>query len=183
MQPSEGVLELLSRWSEGPDVHARVMPLVYEDLRRLAGHLFANERPDHTLQATGLVNEAYIRIAAAGPFANREHFFGTAANAMRQTLVDYARRHNARKRWGSAERVELDESVAVAEAECGEIAAMDHALVNLEKINARQAQLVKLRFFTGLTLKEAASVVGIGFTTAKEEWSKAKAWLKENLEV
>jgi RNA polymerase sigma factor (TIGR02999 family) len=183
MQSSEGVRELLSRWSEGSEVHARVMPLVYDDLRRLAGHLFAHERSDHTLQATGLVNEAYIRIADAGPFASREHFFGTAANAMRQTLVDYARRRNAKKRWGSAERVELDETVAVAEAECGEIVAMDRALVNLEKINPRQAELAQLRFFTGLTLKEAASVAGIGLTTAKEEWSKAKAWLKENIEV
>jgi RNA polymerase sigma factor (TIGR02999 family) len=183
MERSESVVELLGRWKEGPEVHARVMPMVYEDLRRLAGCLFARERPDHTLQATGLVNEAYIRMTDGGPFVSREHFFGAAANAMRQTLVDYARRRNAEKRWGTMERVELDETVPATEAECHEIVAMDRALTNLEKLNARQAQLAKLRYFTGLTLTEAASVVGIGLSTAKEDWSKAKAWLKENIEV
>src|SRR5580693_2509094 len=108
MTTSETLTELLAKWSEGADVHTRVMPLVYSDLRRLAGALFARERRDHTLQPTGLISEAYIRLVDGGPFQSRDHFFGAAANAMRQTLVDYARKRNAGKRWGALERVELD---------------------------------------------------------------------------
>ena len=177
------VTELLARWQEGPDIHSRVIPFVYEDLRRLAGRLFANERPDHTLQATGLVSEAYIRLADGGPFENREHFFGAAANAMRQTLVDYARRHNAGKRWASAERVELDDVSAPAEAECREILSMDQALRKLEDVSSRQAELVKLRYFAGLTLREAAQVLHVSYSTAKDDWTRAKAWLTKHLEM
>src|SRR6266404_5174723 len=121
MATSETVTELLGRWQEGHEIHARVMPLVYADLRRLAGCVFAGERPSHTLQATGLVNEAYIRLVDGGPFENRNHFFGAAANAMRRTLVDHARRHNAHKRGGTLERVELEEESAIAQEECSEI--------------------------------------------------------------
>jgi len=183
MTASASITELLARWQEGEEVHARVMPLVYADLRRLAGSLFANERSDHSLQATGLVNEAYIRLAGGGPFENRRHFFGAAAKAMRRTLVDYARRRNAGKRWGSFERVELDDAAASAQEECREILAMDQVLGRLETLNSRQAELVKLRYFVGLSLREAAETMGVSLSTAKDDWSKAKAWLKEQFGV
>ena len=175
--------ELLARWREGEEVHSRVIPLVYADLRRLAGALFSKEKRDQTLQPTGLVNEAYIRLVDAGPFENREHFFGAAANAMRQTLVDYARRRNAGKRWGALERVELDERSASVQEECREILAIDQALNRLETLNPRQAEFVKLRYFAGLSLREAADALHVSPSTAKEDWSKARAWLKEQFEV
>src|SRR5437660_329800 len=98
MTSSETITELLGRWDEGGEVHAEIMPAVYANLRHIAGCLFRNERADHTLQPTGLVNEAYIRLIEGGPFKNREHFFSTAAHAMREALIDYARRHGAQKR-------------------------------------------------------------------------------------
>ena len=183
MSDSETLTELLAHWKEGHDVHARIMPLVYVDLRRLAGALFAKERPDHTLQATGLVSEAYIRLVDGGPFNSREHFFGAAANAMRQTLVDYARRRKAVKRGGEFERVELEDWSSVQAAECREILDMENALSRLEAIHSRRAELVKLRYFAGLSLEEAARVLEISPSTAKDDWTKAKQWLKEQFEV
>jgi RNA polymerase sigma factor (TIGR02999 family) len=177
------VTDLLAKWQEGPEIHSRVMPLVYADLRHLAGCLFSRERPDHTLQVTGLINEAYIRIANGGPFESHKHFFGAAANAMRQTLVDYARRRNAGKRWGSFERVALGDVIDAVQQECCEILTMDQLLRELEVRNPRQAELVKLRYFTGLTLREATQVLGVSLSTAKDDWSRAKEWLKEHLEM
>src|SRR5712691_886326 len=137
MTASATLTDLLAKWPEGHDVHARVMPLVYMDLRRLAGALFAKERPDHTLQATGLVSEAYIRLVDGRPFKSREHFFGSAANPMRETLVDYARRRNAVKRGSAFERVELHDSAAAQSEECGEILDMENALRRLETLHPR----------------------------------------------
>src|SRR5438093_107152 len=125
MTASETLTELLGQWKKGHEVHARIMPLVYVDLRRLAGALFVRERRDHTLQATGLVSEAYIRLVHGGPFKSREHFFGAAANAMRQTLVDYARRRKTVKRGGELERVDLEDWSSVQAAECREILDME----------------------------------------------------------
>lgn len=183
MASVDSVTELLAKWQEGPDVHVRLMPVVYADLRRLAGSLCAKERRDHTLQATGLLNEAYIRLARGGPFSSRKHFFGSAANAMRQTLVDYARRHNSEKRGGSLERVELDDQFVVAQEECREILGMDRVLSELEALHPRQAELVKLRYFSGASLREAADALDVSLSTAKADWSEAKTWLKEKLEV
>jgi RNA polymerase sigma factor (TIGR02999 family) len=183
MNSPSTVTALLGRWHEGEEVHARVMPLVYANLRQIAGSLFGRERADHTLQPTGLVNEAYIRLVESGPFKSREHFFGSAANAMRQTLVDYARRHNAHKRGASFEHVELDEGLTAAQEECREILAMEQALSQLEKLYPRQAEIMKLRYFTGLTVEEAADVMNIRPTTVKDDWAKARRWLKEQLEA
>ena len=180
---ADNVTDLLAQWPEGHEIHSRLMPMVYADLRRLAGCLFSRERPDHTLQATGLVHEAYIRLIGGGPFASRRHFFGVAANAMRQILVDHARRRDADKRGGSLERVELDEQCASVRDECREIIAVDGALARLEIRNSRQYELVKLRYFAGLTLQEAAEVLNISVSTAKEDWSKAKTWLKEQFDM
>jgi RNA polymerase sigma-70 factor, ECF subfamily len=179
----ENVTELLGRWSEGAEIHSRLMPLIYSDLRRLAGALFSRERADHTLQATSLVNEAYIRLVGSGPFEDRNHFFGAAANAMRRVLVDHARRHCSAKRGGMLEHVALDDQCASSTEECGEILAVHGALSRLEALDPRQHELVKLRYFAGLTLREAADVLGIGLSTAKEDWSEARAWLKKQFEM
>jgi RNA polymerase sigma factor (TIGR02999 family) len=183
MNASDTLTDLLAHWHKGHDVHARILPLVYADLRRIAGGLSARERTDHTLQATGLVNEAYIRLAAGGPFDSRAHFFGAAANAMRQTLVDYARRRNAVKRPSALVRVELEESSAAQSDEWREILEMDDALSRLEALNSRQHELVKLRYFAGLTLREAADALRISLSTAKADWSQAKTWLKKQFEM
>jgi RNA polymerase sigma factor (TIGR02999 family) len=183
MTASETITDLLARWPEGPEIHSRVMPLVYADLRHLASCLFAKERRDHTLQATDLVGEAYIRLVNSRSFKNRAHFFGAAANIMRWKLMDYARRRKSARRWGTCERVELDEQSSPAQKECGEILAMGQALRKLETLNRRQAELVKLRYFTGLSVQEAAEVLKISVATAKNDWFKARTWLKEQLEV
>jgi len=169
MTASDSITDLLARWHEGQEVHSRVMPMVYADLRRLAGSLFAKERPDHSLQATGLVNEAYIRLVDGGPFESRGHFFGAAANAMRQTLVDYARRRMAYKRGGSFERVEWDELSAPEREECREILDMNQALDRLEALQPRGFQLVKLRYFAGLSLREAAETLGVSLSDSSVE--------------
>ena len=179
MESAETLTDWLAKWREGHTVHDRVMPMVYADLRRLAGRIFAHERPEHTLQATGLVSEAYIRLADGGPFDSREHFFGAAANAMRQTLVDYARRRAAFKRGSTYERVELDESYAALPLECREILDVENALACLEAKHPRRAELVKLRYFAGLSVKEAAKVLKISVSTAKDDWAEAKTWLQE----
>ncbi|HEY1760660.1 MAG TPA: ECF-type sigma factor [Bryobacteraceae bacterium] len=183
MVVSESVTELLTRWREGHTIHARVMPLVYADLRRMAGGLFSKERPEHSLQATGLVHEAYIRLITGGPFANRKHFFGAAANAMRQALVDHARRRDSNKRGGGLERVELNEASAGGYDEYREILAVDAALARLEVQSSRQYELVKLRYFAGLTLRETAEVLDISLSTAKDDWAKAKAWMQDQLKM
>jgi RNA polymerase sigma factor (TIGR02999 family) len=177
---SESVTELLARWPEGPAIHARVLPLIYSDLRHLAGALFANEHGEHTLQATGLLNEAYVRLVGSGPFENRRHFFGAAAIAMRRALVDHARRREAARRGGGIEHVELDDQCASTTEERAEILAVDGALDLLKEREPRQHELVQLRYFSGLTLREAADVLGISLSTAKEDWRKAKAWLQKH---
>src|SRR5579872_952517 len=161
MTASDTLTELLAQWQKGHDVHARILPQVYADLRRIAGGLSAKERADHTLQATGLVNEAYIRLVDGGPFNSRAHFFGAAARAMRQTLVDYARRRNTIRRGSGFERVDLEDWSSVQAEECREILDMENALCRLEAIHPRRAELVKLRYFAGLSLEEAASVLDI----------------------
>jgi RNA polymerase sigma factor (TIGR02999 family) len=181
MNAAETLTELLVHWREGYEVHARILPLVYADLRRIAGGLSAKERTDHTLQATVLVNEAYIRLVAGGPFESRGHFFGAAANAMRHALVDYARRRAAVKRGGELVRVELEESIAAPSVECQQILDMDDALSCLQAIEPRQAELVKLRYFAGLSVREAAEALSISVSTAKDDWAKAKEWLEKRL--
>lgn len=184
MTASDTLTELLGHWQEGHDVHARILPLVYMDLRRIAGGLSAKERPDHTLQATGLISEAYIRLVGGGPFNSRAHFFGAAASAMRRTLVDHARRRNAVKRGSAFVHVELEEASATAQfKECQQILDMDEALSRLEAIDSRQFELVKLRYFAGLSLREAADVLGVCLSTAKADWASAKEFLQEQFEA
>ena len=158
------------------------MPLVYAELRRLAGGYMRHERPGQTLQATALVHEAYLRLAGPGqPWTDRRHFVGIAARAMRQILVERARARGADKRWGAQHRVSLRETLAGAEMPVDGIPALDEALVRLEAVDAEQARIVELRFFAGLTVDEAADALGISAATLKRRWSLARAWLYREL--
>lgn len=188
-QPSEksspsDVTRLLQAWSAGNrGALDELMPVVYAELHRLARAHLRGERADHTLQATALVNEAYIRLVDQTRirWESRAHFFGTAAQLMRRILVDHARRRRSQKRGGDATRVELDEALWAAEERAIDVLTLDAALERLAALDARQSRLVVLRFFGGLTIDEVASVLEISPATAKREWATAKAWLRREL--
>jgi RNA polymerase sigma factor (TIGR02999 family) len=162
----------------------QLLPLVYDELRRLAVRRLAHENPGQTLQATALVHEAYLRLAGAGhvqSWDNRGHFFAAAAEAMRRILIDRARTRGAQRRGGAARRVSLEEIQATEPAHDEELLAVDEALTRLEAIDSSKAQLVKLRYFAGLTIPEAADALGISVPTANRYWAFARAWLHEEL--
>jgi RNA polymerase sigma factor (TIGR02999 family) len=157
-----------------------LLPLVYEELRRLAAHKMAQEAPGQTLQPTALVHEAWLRLGADGqpPWRNRAHFFAAAAEAMRQILVERARRRMALKRAGGASRVSLDEvEIPIEAADDERLLAVDEALEQFAARDPRKAELVKLRYFIGMSFEEAASVLGIAVPTAKKWWAYSRAWL------
>jgi RNA polymerase sigma-70 factor (ECF subfamily) len=157
-------------------------PLVYNELRRLAAAFMRRERPGQTLQPTGLVHEAYLRLAGAGtPWHDKRHFVGIAARSMRQILVERARARGAQKRWAGMNRVTLSDSLAVAAHEETILPALDEALDRLEKIDAEQAKIVELRYFAGLSIEETADAMGISPATLKRRWSLARAWLFREL--
>ncbi|MBZ5623274.1 MAG: sigma-70 family RNA polymerase sigma factor [Acidobacteriia bacterium] len=162
----------------------QLVPLVYNELRRMAGAYMRGERPGHTLQATALVNEAYMRLAGGQPieWQNRAHFFAIAAHTMREVLLDYARRFRAGKRGGSeARRVEMDEQLYIVPDKLDDVIAIDEALERLAQIDPRQSRIVELRFFAGLNVDEAAEVMGVSPKTIKREWRSAKAWLHREM--
>src|SRR5262245_33100955 len=156
----------------------RLLPLVYDELRKLAAARLAGERPDHSLNATGLVHEAYLRLVGEQRFDSRGHFFAAAAEAMRRILVDGARRRAALKRGGAAGRVPLEEVDVPASPEGGQLFAVHEALDELAKADADAATLVKLRFFAGLTAAEAADALGMSVRSAHDLWSYARSWLR-----
>lgn len=185
MESSEQVTNLLVRWRAGDrEALDALMPLVYAELRRLAHHYLNNERPGHTLQSTALVHEAYVRLVGQNPpeWQNRAHFFGVAANLMRQILVDYARNHRAGKRGGGAFRLELEAAENVAEPVDVDIVRLDEALTTLKGMDPQQSQVVEMKFFAGLTIQETAEVLGISESGVKREWFTARAWLLRELE-
>jgi RNA polymerase sigma factor (TIGR02999 family) len=182
---ADGITSLLIAWGAGDrGALDQLVPLVYEDLRRLAvGHM-ARETPGHALQPTALVHEAYVRLVDQRrvQFRNRAHFFGVAAGLMRRILVDHARRRRAEKRGGAAERVTLtDHSMPVVEQEAVDVLALHASLERLAVFDPQQARIVELRYFGGLTIEEAAEVVGISSATVVREWTIAKAWLRADL--
>jgi RNA polymerase sigma factor (TIGR02999 family) len=163
-----------------PKAAEELLPLVYEELRKLAAHKMAGEAPGQTLQPTALVHEAWLRLVGneGAQFANRAHFFAAAAEAMRRILVERARRRSALKRGSGTGRVSLDElELPIAEADDERLLAVDEALEKLAALDPPKAELVKLRYFTGMTFEEAAAVLGIAVRTAKEWWAFARAWL------
>src|SRR5262249_12051118 len=171
---------------EGGDPHAaeQLLPLVYDELRKLAAQKLAQEKPGQTLQATALVHEAYVRLVGTGEPQNwdsRRHFLAAAAEAMRRILINHARDKGRQKRGGGRQRVDLDCLAVVDQASADEVIALDEALQRLEHQNQPCAELVKLRFFTGLTMKEAAAALGIAPRTAHRYWVFARAWLYDAL--
>jgi RNA polymerase sigma factor (TIGR02999 family) len=163
-----------------PRAADELLPLVYEELRRLAVYKMSHEARGHTLQATALVHEAWIRLAASERqnWENRGHFFAAAAEAMRRILVDHARRKQSLKRGGKVEHAEFDEASIVLAAPADELLAVHEALDELARQDAEAAELVKLRYFVGMTMEEAASVMNLSKRTAESLWTYARAWLK-----
>lgn len=179
--PREEVTRILVNWTEGnPEAAARLMPIVYDELRQLARQYLQRERPDHTLQATGLVHEAYLRLVDQGTttWQNRAHFFGVAAQVMRRILVDYARTHRAEKRGGNWDKLSFEEALAPSDERSVDLVALDDALKDLQTLDPRQSQIVELRFFGGLTNEEVGEVLQVSPRTVKREWRIAKAWLR-----
>jgi RNA polymerase sigma factor (TIGR02999 family) len=186
MSESQDVTVLLSSLTKGdPEAASKLMPLIYDELRRLAASYMRREREDHTLQATALVHEAYLKLVdqRGVNWQNRAHFFGVAAQLMRRILVDHARTHLRQKRGGDHQKVSLDEAIVFAETQADELVAVDDSLNQLAKIDPRQARVVELRFFAGLNVDEAADVLGVSPKTIKREWSVAKAWLYADLKT
>ena len=179
-EPSSPVTQLLVRWRGGDrEALEELMPLVYEELRRLAHHYLRKERADHTLQSTALVHEAYLRLAGHSPpqWQNRAHFFGIAAHIMRQILVEYARGRNTDKRGDNAVTLTLDDAVAISQGMNADVVALDKALTELSDLHAQQGRIVELRFFAGLTIEDTSEVLGISPATVKRDWVTARAWL------
>lgn len=185
LEPSRHpVSALLAKWQAGDEEALRALvPLVYEELRRLAHRYLQKERREHTLQSTALVHEAYVRLVrqAGGKFQNRAHFFAICAQLMRQILIEYARNQRAAKRdWG--QRLTLNDAVALAKKSQGvDLLALDEALEGLAKLDPQQSRIVELRFFGGLSIEETARVLGISPATVKRDWSTAKAWLHHKM--
>ena len=178
--PEPAITALLTKWSDGNKAALdELFPIVESELRRLAHRRMSRERPGHTLQTSALVNEAYLRIAKQNNirWQNRVHFFAIAARMMRRILVDYARGKKYAKRGGSAVQVSLAAAEQTPGESAAEIIALHEALIRLEELDVRQAQVVELRFFGGLTIKETAEAMNISVDTVKREWSTAKAWL------
>jgi RNA polymerase sigma factor (TIGR02999 family) len=181
--PNE-VTQLLINWSKGErEALDELIPLVEVELRRLARRYMARESPDHTLQTSALINEAYIRLIDQQhvPWQNRAHFFAVSAQVMRHILVDHARKHAYAKRRGGGRQVPLDEAVARVDQKAEELVALDDALKTLAELDSRKSQVVELRFFGGLTLDETAEVLKISSPTVQREWRSARAWLRREL--
>jgi len=178
------VTQLLNAMTRGDSGAAeKLLPLVYSELHRLAASYMRRERPDHTLQATALINEAYLRLARGDEeWNNREHFIGMAANVMRHVLVDYARAHKAQQRDGGMKRVELREDLAISAEKLEEVIALNEALKSLESLHPRQGKVVELRYFGGLSLEQIASILGVSERSVKRDWSLARIWLFRELE-
>jgi RNA polymerase sigma-70 factor (ECF subfamily) len=159
-----------------------LLPLVYAELHRLAKGYMRRERPDHTLQATALINEAYLKLVGEDiDWNSRAHFIGLAANVMRRVLVDYARAHNAEQRGGGLQRVEMQDELAISAAQLDEVEHLDEALKKLEKENPRQARVVELRYFGGLSVEQIGALLQIAPRSVKRDWALARIWLFRQL--
>lgn len=178
------VTRLLRAMKSGDDSAAeKLLPLVYSELHRLARAYMHRERPDHTLQPTALINEAYLRLAHDDiDWQNRQHFIAVAATVMRRVLVDHARAHNAELRGGNLQRVELEEGIAISAERSKELLALNDALTALETINPRQARVVELRYFAGLSVEEIAGALDMSPRSVKRDWALARLWLFKEIQ-
>lgn len=176
---TQEVTQLLVKLSSGDrSALDELLPLVYDELRRLANRYLRRERSDHTLQATALVNEAYLRLVDQNvPWQNRAHFFGVAAEMMRRILVDHARSHQAQKRGSGGIKLSLDDAINMSDERATDLIALDDALNALAEFDPQKSRIVELRFFAGLSIEETAKVLGIGTATVIRQWKTAKAWL------
>lgn len=182
--PPSDVTQLLDAMRQGDRAaFEQLLPLVYDELHRIAGRHMARQQRDHTLQTTGLVHEAYLRMAdqPEKQWENRVHFFAVAATVMRHILVDHARARQRDKRGGDALKVSLDEAAAKSDERTLEITALDDALKTLAAFDPQQSRIVELRFFGGLTMEEIAEALGVSLSTVEREWRSARAWLGRQL--
>lgn len=184
VDPQRRMTQLLDNWSESRQQSIpELVEVIYKDLRKIAQGYMRRERPDHTLQATALVNEACLRVLQGEPFRwkNRKHLFCIMAQTMRRVLVDHARSHSSDKRGCQQRKVSLDEGLVFVHEESPQLLALHDALEQLGKLNIRQARVVDLRFFAGLTVEETAAVLGVSKETVKLDWRFAKAWLQREM--
>lgn len=175
------ITQLLIAWGNGDKAALEdLLPLVYDELHRLARQYMRHERPGNTLQTSALVNEAYVRLVDQKnvKWQDRAHFFAIAAQLMRRILVDHARKRSSQKRAGGAQRVTLDEALVVSDERAAEVVALDDALVSLADIDERKSRIVELRFFAGLSIEETAEVLAVSPGTVMRDWTLAKAWLR-----
>ncbi len=182
--PPGDVTHLLLAWNQGnPAALDELLPLVYDELRKLARSHLRRERANHTLQPTALVNEVYLRLIRADQISwqSRAHFFGIAAQAMRRILLNHAEAQHAEKRGGPGQNLALEEAGDIAQAKGMDVMALDDALKSLEAFDLRQARVVELRYFAGLSIEETAEVLGISPATVKREWTTAKLWLQREI--
>ena len=182
--PHKEITQLLLLWSRGDRAALdQLMPVVYEELRKLAHSYLRQERPDHTLQPTALINEAYLRLVRQDfpEWQSRRHFYGVAAQLMRQILVDYARARSADKRGGAMQKFSLDEALTFSDEKVAELVALDDALVALAKFDERKVRIIELRYFGGLSLEETAAEFGVSVATIGHEMRLARAWLRREM--
>lgn len=182
--PLPGVTELLVRWRDGDAAALNsLIPLLYEELRKLARAYLRRERPDHTLQSAALVHEAYVRLAGKESLEcqNRVHFFGVAARLMREILVDHARSRAAGKRGGGVSDITLNEALGIPQQQNVDIIRLDDALRSLALLDERQCRIVELRFFAGLSIEDTSEALGISAATVSREWTTARVWLRHEL--
>ncbi|MBK7709159.1 MAG: sigma-70 family RNA polymerase sigma factor [Acidobacteria bacterium] len=183
-QNSLQITELLMSWSNGEEMALeQLMPVVYDELRRIARRLMRGQNSEHTYQTTDLIHEAYLKLVDNNEkqWQNRAHFFGVASRAMRHILVDYARAKQSQKRGGKARAVTLDETAVISNDVSGEIVALNAALENLGKLDGRKVQVVEMKFFGGLTTEEIAEVLKMSPETVKRDWRFARTWLRREL--
>ncbi len=184
MENDGGQVTQLLKAMRGGDAQAaeNLLPLVYAELHRLARSYMRRERPDHTLQATALINEAYLRLVGEDvDWNSREHFIGLAAHVMRRVLVDYARTRNAEQRGGGLKRVEMQDDLAISAEQLDQVEELDEALKKLEKENPRQARVVELRYFGGLSVEQIGAMLQIAPRSVKRDWALARIWLFREL--
>jgi len=184
MEPRNQVTQILAEINRGNQAAIeQLLPLVYDELRRIAGHYMAGERKDHTLQPTAVVHEAFLRLVdQQAEWENRAHFLGVAATMMRRVLLDYAKAKQADRRGGPRHKVELEDNMAVSEDRLAEVLAIDQALDRLAALDADQARVVELRFFGGLSVEETAEVMKVSTATVKRYWNSARAWLYREMQ-
>jgi len=182
--PPHEITQLLLRWSQGDQAALdQLMPVVYDELHKLADGYLRRERPDHTLQPTALINETYLRLVKQDfpEWQSRRHFYGVAAQLMRQILVDYARSRAADKRGGGDQKYSLDESLSFSDERAADLVALDDALVALATFDERKVRIIELRYFGGLSLEETAAELGLSVATIGHEMRLARAWLRREM--